>query len=118
MGNYYSKSNHYNLLENKKILVNFAHIKQKSDSKITLEHLNILLGPNSPKYSSVNDSMHTYIFCAKTNINLKQICLENNFGIGKINKQLIDENKYNSNFIAKSYIEGNKLYDLYLDTKI
>jgi hypothetical protein len=94
-----------------KICVNFI---QLSGNTLKVNDLRIKIG-NIPKYSLLEGTKFPILMCVPCEINIYQMVNEYGFKVGFINKTFVDENKFNSNYIAgvsyKNDEEPYKLYD-------
>jgi hypothetical protein len=112
MGNFLQKQNdlpNYDLMEDSEVTVNFIQIRPKSNSTVSIEQFNVLLGLDIPKYSILENSVYPYVLCISTSIDIKKICSEYNFEIGIKTIQKIHKNEYNSKHIAIRTVEGYEL---------
>jgi hypothetical protein len=114
MGNAKSTHEHYSLFDEPTINVLFVQVKPKSGCKISPEQFNLILGLNTPNYTTLEGTPYYYVFCVHDSTDINTIANEYGYEIGYIDKDKVLKSTFNSNHkIYWSYLR-DKRFDLRL----
>lgn len=89
--------------------VNFFVISSSYDNSLKIELLYKLFGENIPKYKINEGGIDfNYLFCVESNVDVKSICENNNYKIGKFIEEEIDEKLYNNEYTIYYFMFSGK----------
>jgi hypothetical protein len=117
MGTKFSKSindadNYTKMDENDCLMeVKFIQLKTTEKCKVSPDQLNLLLGSKIPRYSIVDRTEYSYLYCVKDMSLASKIINENGYEIGFNAKQKIYKTEFNEGY--KTGFDSNFNYKLY-----
>lgn len=105
-------TDNYNLIKEEKIYVNFIQIAKNENCNVSLEQLNVLLGLNIPKYSTLDGTSYPYLFCVSSVVDISKILKEYGYEIGFSSKLKVFKNEFNAQHRATCSFRYKDWYGL------